>query len=196
MLRSILNKITRSCPEGYKDEATWRLFRCLGIGPDAKTSPVDDVLAVKACLAAGADINHQDLEGNTPLILAVSHRLHWAARYLLEHGAGPNYTNRDRWSAIMYAARNDDRPMGELLLEFGSYAWNWTRGVRGVMNMARSNGFRQLLQDALCSDDEKAREALKSFREVESWGPVTLKPFEPSRSGRAPGSSPRLPARG
>lgn len=55
-------------------------------------------------IAAGADVNHREAFGATPLILAVTNGYPELARYLLDHGADPNlldgYGRGPLWSAV------------------------------------------------------------------------------------------------
>ena len=70
----------------------------------ANAAKKDDSDAVKGLLEAGADTGVQDMDGKTPLILAVEEGHTWSAERLLEEGADPHLKDKDGKTAFMLAA--------------------------------------------------------------------------------------------
>lgn len=75
-----------------------------------------------ALIAAGANVNHRDDRGHTPLIAAAafSRRDIDLLKMLLNHGADPNYMATDGYSALLTAAANYSVAGIDLLLEHGA----------------------------------------------------------------------------
>lgn len=81
-----------------------------------------DVPMIKVLLAAGADINGEGMFG-TPLEQAAWHDCFDAAKYLLEHGANPNYVSHfDTYTALHWACSTEqsDARIVNLLLAHGA----------------------------------------------------------------------------
>jgi ankyrin repeat protein len=73
-------------------------------------------------IAAGADVNHQDESGDTPLHRAVEARSEQAIRLLLAKGADPTAANDDDRTPLKLARRLEEPRLAELLRE-GEEAW-------------------------------------------------------------------------
>jgi hypothetical protein len=74
-----------------------------------------DTRALKALLAAGADVNEQDEQGWTPLNWAAGHGAVEVIELLLEHGADVALTGRDRRTPLMIAKAADQTAAAEAL---------------------------------------------------------------------------------
>lgn len=76
---------------------------------------------VRACLAVGADVNAQTLEGWTPLMLAAIKGHTDIVRALLEHrGTQINARSQNGWTALRFAIHMGDTETLRLLLLAGS----------------------------------------------------------------------------
>lgn len=82
----------------------------LGSTPLHLAATNSDISALKALLAAGADVNTKDEEGNTPLHMAAYTNRFENSKYLLEAGADITATNSGGRTPIAMArkARSDD----------------------------------------------------------------------------------------
>lgn len=70
---------------------------------------------------AGADVNHRDKDGETPLLNAIFKRHTSISRRLIELGADVNTANHSSWdTAILFAVSFDHHEILEMLLEHGA----------------------------------------------------------------------------
>jgi ankyrin repeat protein len=81
-----------------------------------------NTFTIKKLIAAGADPNYRNVQINTPLMWAVTHRHPDAAQVLLESGADVNGQDVMGGTALIVAASNGDLPMLEMLLRAGADA--------------------------------------------------------------------------
>lgn len=79
-----------------------------------------DPEGVKALLAGGANVNAQDADGWTPLMLATVKGHVEVARVLLGEGADIHTKNSRGWTALRFAVSMDDTEAVRLLLEKGA----------------------------------------------------------------------------
>src|SRR3990167_8637458 len=79
-----------------------------------------DLIGVEAAIAAGADIDAADINGNTALIFAASYGHRDVVRLLLDRGAGINAVDVLRDTALILAAQNDHIDTVKLLLSRGA----------------------------------------------------------------------------
>ena len=75
---------------------------------------------VKRLLAAGAEVNAKDLEGQTALIWASKQGHLEVVRTLLATRADVNPKGKDGWTALMGATKNGHRDVAELLRQAGA----------------------------------------------------------------------------
>jgi ankyrin repeat protein len=73
----------------------------------------NDLDAVKALLAAGADINQTTGYGWSPLLVATQNRYYKLGAYLLDHGADVNLTNKGGWTPLYLATDNRNIESGD-----------------------------------------------------------------------------------
>ena len=66
------------------------------------------------------DINTQDEDGNTFLILCVKQNLEKLAKILLERGINPNIQNKEGNSALHYALSGKNFKMADILRKYGA----------------------------------------------------------------------------
>lgn len=76
--------------------------------------------AVREFLAAGADVNARNAQGETPLSLAVGLKRKAVVRLLLEAGADPNAADGDGQTALMAAADLRGPELARLLIDAGA----------------------------------------------------------------------------
>lgn len=74
----------------------------------------------KELLQHHANPDHQDLEGNTPLHIAVSKNNIKLVRILLTYGANINIVNNKGWVPLCIAVRDEREQIIRLLLDFGA----------------------------------------------------------------------------
>ncbi len=79
-----------------------------------------DLAGIEALLKKGADANAADLDGTTPLMLAVHERNADMVQALLKAGANVEVANRYGATALHTAARNGDAKVAQLLLDAGA----------------------------------------------------------------------------
>ncbi len=114
-----------------------------------------DGAGVTMAISAGADVNAQDKNGQSALIIAVRGNNTGTARRLLEKGANVNYMTPQGISPLMFAAQNRNKDMVQLLLENG--ADPRAEGPQGasMLGLARSGydcdkeGTIRLIKEAL-----------------------------------------------
>jgi uncharacterized protein len=81
-----------------------------------------DLAALKAALAAGADVNGTDAHGRTPLHVATFARQRGAVKALAAAGADLGRLEHDRYDAVTIAAVADDEETLRVLLQLGASA--------------------------------------------------------------------------
>lgn len=79
----------------------------------------DDPALIVALIGQGARVNAPDVEGWTPLMLAVSEHRAGIAALLLEHGADPSITSIDGQAPLHKAASSDDEEITLMLVDAG-----------------------------------------------------------------------------
>lgn len=96
-----------------------KINRCSGIYGTALHCAVrsGNGNAVQILLAAGADINCTDVQGQTPLHTAVKAGKSGFAGYLIRQGAGTEAVDRAGFTPVFYAIYNRDRAMLQVLLK-------------------------------------------------------------------------------
>ena len=72
------------------------------------------------------DINIQDEDGNTFLILSIKHSLNKLSEILLEKGINVNIQNKDGNSALHYALSGQNFYIADILRKYGANEI-WTR---------------------------------------------------------------------
>ncbi|MDX1978702.1 MAG: ankyrin repeat domain-containing protein [Bryobacteraceae bacterium] len=113
------------------------LVLCLAGSPLIDAARNDDVSAVKALLAQGADGNAREEDGTTALAWAAMRGNVAMAELLLNAGADPNLTNELGIGPLSLAITNGSAAMAKLLLDKGASP-----------NVARENGETPLMTAA------------------------------------------------
>ncbi len=73
------------------------------------------IAIVNTLLSAGASVNAQDDNGDTPLMWAIRWKNREAVELLLQHGANIHHVNHRGWSALEMADARGDQDLVELL---------------------------------------------------------------------------------
>ena len=120
-----------------------------------------DVAGVGALIKKGANVNAPDLDGTTPLMVAVHERDAEMIQALLKAGADVNATNRYGATALHTAARNGDAKSATLLLNAGANpATTLPEGETVLMAAARTGNVE--LINALLAGGNKAGDMNKA----------------------------------
>ena len=123
---------------------------------DEKEIVVGDILAAKAALEAGANVNERNATFNdTPLLRAAMLGQMEMVRLLLKHGADPNLKGADDWTPLMWAARNTkagtEADIVLELLEAGASVSDRSKIGYTPLHVAASHGnVRAKQRDFLC----------------------------------------------
>ncbi len=99
--------------EGDEDGSTPLINACAG---DYRSAKIAELL-----IKAGANVNIQDCNGNTPLIFVAENGMINIARLLISHKADVNHINNDCESAILVAHNNENCETVRLLYKNGAY---------------------------------------------------------------------------
>jgi cytohesin len=90
-------------------------------GPPLIVSALGDAPTLKALLEGGADPNHPDREGMSPLLRAVMQGTQPAVELLLAHKADPNVGRpQDGWTPLQEAAQREIKGIAQVLLKAGA----------------------------------------------------------------------------
>ncbi|KXX79910.1 Ankyrin-2 [Madurella mycetomatis] len=90
------------------------------IGRTAINLPSVEFMALKRLVNAGAAVNVQDSDGDTPLRTHVSAGNTENVKYLLKHGADPNIVSKLYGGPLHAAVRGTDLSLAKLLIEHGA----------------------------------------------------------------------------
>jgi ankyrin repeat protein len=100
---------------------------------------------VARLLAAGADVNAVDNEGDGPLVMAIGHSEE-AVRLLIEAGADVNQPGRNGETPMFQAIKDKDEKVIQLLLETGRVKLDIrTRDGKGLVGAAVQHGLENLV---------------------------------------------------
>ena len=77
-----------------------------------------DLRGVEVALATGTDVNDMTLDGDTMLMISIDAEEHDIARFLLEHGANPNFIAHDGYFTPLILAKT--APFIDLLVAHGA----------------------------------------------------------------------------
>lgn len=69
-----------------------------------KAAESGDLKKVKECLAGKVNVDARGRNGWTPLITAIASEHTEVALYLIEHGASPTATDKEKWTPLLWAA--------------------------------------------------------------------------------------------
>lgn len=122
-----------------------------GILTNGKLMEIITPEQLKDFIAKGADVNAEDIGGETPLMSAAYNSLE-VAEILLKHGANVEKRNWKEWSPLTYAVFANNPQMVELLLKHGA-----------DINAQSNDGTTSLMSISigfLCSGDPKKVEML------------------------------------
>jgi ankyrin repeat protein len=90
------------------------------INPVLQAVMRQDLDALRAALAVGADIDARDRDGGTPLMHAVTHAPIEIVKELISHGADVNAHDSAGWTALHFATQEYRPDVAELLLNAGA----------------------------------------------------------------------------
>ncbi|PWU20664.1 MAG: hypothetical protein C5B50_03420 [Verrucomicrobia bacterium] len=105
---------------------------------------LDHPPTLRALLEGGADPNKARKDGSPPLVIAASQKTQEAVELLVAHHAEVNSTNRDGWSALFFAVKDDNlKPMAELLIKSGADVRATDKDGGTPLHVAVSNSAHQ-----------------------------------------------------
>lgn len=81
----------------------------------AASQDVTDRDTVKVLISHGANINHVDTKGDTPLLTAVRHGNHRLLQHLINHGAEVNSKDAEKKSALTIALESGENDIAKIL---------------------------------------------------------------------------------
>ena len=107
--------------------------------------------SVRVLIAAGANLNHRDRNGNTALICAVLKHRTDVVKELTKAGAELNIRERQhRKSAIMYAVSHEQHEIAQILKDAGaSIRPNETKRVKQLLSS------KEVSKEAVSEDSKK-----------------------------------------
>ncbi len=79
---------------------------------------------IKERIEAGADINYQNRNGETPILAAIKKESISAVSYLIEQGANSNCKDNYENTPLEYAVEFNSKEIAELLFNNGAYLGN------------------------------------------------------------------------
>ena len=156
-------------------------FRKMGNGDTALSLAArrNDLVAVRALLDAGSEVNVYDKEGKTPLLYALEEGRKEMRDLLLARGADVNYAERDdNFGALMRAADWGDVELARLLISKGANvnaSGLWDRKTSLMRAAARNDlGMVQLLCGAGAALDASHNDGMTAlmFAAQEGHAPV------------------------
>ena len=102
---------------------------------------------VRYLVEHGADVDHADAGGGTPLIDAVSQGHLEVARYLLEQGADSDTDDDDGWTSLHYAAFYDHLEIAKLLMVYGADLNTMNNASEMPIDVAYNEAIVQAIHD-------------------------------------------------
>ncbi|GAA4344076.1 ankyrin repeat domain-containing protein [Flaviaesturariibacter amylovorans] len=109
--------------------------------PVVRAARAGDVKKLERLLARGADINEQDIDGNTPLMAALLAWQYAAAHLLLARGADVALRDREGHTALMWAAYRNRPELVQQLLQAGADPNARTNSGEAVLLFALSGPY-------------------------------------------------------
>ncbi|ARF02839.1 SWPV1-280 [Shearwaterpox virus] len=86
---------------------------------DIRTKSIENEISIaKKLISYGACINHSDINGNTPLHIAVKNKNFNLIKLLLENGAVPNISNKDKITPLHISVNNNNIDILKILIEY------------------------------------------------------------------------------
>jgi hypothetical protein len=106
---------------------------------------------IEILLKAGANVNQQNLLGDTALSIACSRiqqhrRFAQCAKLLLKHGADPNSVDKNGLVPLNWTAIHGHKGVTKKLLEMGASQNLWKNKAQRPAPMARSNGHKNVAE--------------------------------------------------
>jgi len=105
----------------------------------------------RVLLQAGAEVNHQDIYGYTPLIYTSALGYIEMVKVLLEEGANVNAKNRDRMSALMFASDKGHEDIVKELLAAGAEVNARDRQGNTSLMLASDKGHEDIVEELLAA---------------------------------------------
>ena len=90
--------------------------KLLGYNDLIGASSYGDIEEVKRLVEQGVNLDDQDREGQTALIVSAKNGHYYITKFLLEAGANPNLTTEDQKNAFIYACMYDHKYVAILYL--------------------------------------------------------------------------------
>ena len=106
----------------------------------------NELAIAELLIEEGADVNHQNKDGKTPLIRAAAYGNKEIADLLIKNGANLNASDLQNYTALMFAIEKDRPEIAKLLLEHNA-----------EINTQNTSGWSPLILAAILDDKEMVK---------------------------------------
>ena len=111
-----------------------------------EASKIGELDMVKQLTEKGADVNHPDNNGYTPLIFASRYEYWGIVKYLVSHGADVNHANNNGYTPLILASRKGRLEIVKYLVEHGANVNQANNDGNTPLNAASANGYLEIIK--------------------------------------------------
>lgn len=120
---------------------TWKRMTCWH-----KDISISDTVLIKQMLDEGADINAQNIDGDTLLFRAADKNFRETAKMLIARGADVNKKNNSGYTALMMAVATQDEELVALLINAGADVKAKSKQGVPIEDVAKKIGNKRIIQ--------------------------------------------------